>query len=75
MLYGLSLLLYCRELLGTALDSVAAQASLGDGSVKKVHFVNVSHLDQAEPEMALLDHQSGHRLPEGLRRDLHRPEG
>ena len=64
-LYGLSLLLYCRELLGTALDSVAAQASLGDGSVKKVHFVNVSHLDQAEPEMALLDHQSGHRLPEG----------
>ncbi len=34
----LGLLLYCRELLGTVLDSVAEQSSLGDESVEKAHF-------------------------------------
>jgi hypothetical protein len=71
----LSLLLHCRELLGKALDSVAEQPSLGDGCVEKACFVDVLHLGQVEPEMALLDHKSGHRLPEGPRRDFRRPKG
>ncbi len=33
------------------------------------------HLCQVEPDMALLDHQSGHRLPKGLHRDFRRLEG
>ncbi len=54
----LSLLLHCWELPGRALDSVAEQPSLGDGSVEKACFVDVLHLCQVEPEMALLDHQT-----------------
>lgn len=75
VLYGLSLLLYCRELLGDVFDSVTEQASLGDGSVKKAYLVNISHLSQVEPEVALLGHQSGHHLLEGQRRDFRCPEG
>ncbi len=68
----LGLLLYRRELLGEALDGVAEQPSLGDGGVEKACLVDVLHLCQVEPEMALLDHHGGHRLPEGPRRDFRR---
>ncbi len=68
----LGLLLYRRELLGKALDGVAEQPSLGDGGVEKACLVDVLHLCQVEPEMALLDHHGGHRLPEGPRRDFRR---
>ncbi len=68
----LGLLLYRRELLVEALDGVAKQPSLGDGGVEKACLVDVLHLCQVEPEMALLDHHGGHRLPEGLRRDFRR---
>ncbi len=70
MLDRLGLLLYRRELLGEALDGVAEQPSLGDGGVEKACLVDVLHLCQVEPEMALLDHHGGHRLPEGPRRDF-----
>ncbi len=46
-----------------ALDGVAEQPSLGDGGVEKACLVDVLHLCQVEPEMALLDHHGGHRLP------------
>ncbi len=59
-------------LLGEALDGVAEQPSLGDGGVEKACLVDVLHLCQVEPEMALLDHHGGHRLPEGPRRDFRR---
>ncbi len=59
----LGLLLYRRELLDKALDGVAEQPSLGDGGVEKACLVNVLHLYQVEPEMALLDHHGGHRFP------------
>ncbi len=49
VLDGLGLLLYCRELLGTVLDSVAEQSSLGDESIEKVHFVDIAPLSKAEP--------------------------
>ncbi len=68
----LGLLLYRRELLGEALDGVTEQPSLGDGGVEKACLVDVLHLCQVEPEMALLDHHGGHRLPEGPRRDFRR---
>ncbi len=68
----LGLLLHRRELLGKALDGVAEQPCLGDGGVKKVCLVDILHLYQVEPEMALLDHHGGHRLPEGPRRDFRR---
>ncbi len=68
----LGLLLYRRELLGKALDSVAEQPRLGDGGVEKACLVDVLHLCQVEPEMALLDHHGGHRLPEGPRCDFRR---
>ncbi len=68
----LGLLLYHRELLGEAHDGVAEQPCLGDGGVEKACFVGVLHLCQVEPEMALLDHHGGHRLPEGPRRDFRR---
>jgi hypothetical protein len=73
VLDSLRLLLYCQELLGTVLDSVAEQSSLGDESVEKAHFVDNAPLNKAEPKMALLDHQCEHRLPEGLRCDFHHP--
>ncbi len=57
----IGLLLYRRELLGKALDSVAEQPRL------KACLFDVLHLFQVEPEMALLDHHGGHRLPEGRR--------
>ncbi len=66
----LGLLLYRRELLGEALDGVAEQPCLGDGGVEKACFVGVLHLCQVEPEMVLLDHHGGHRLPEGPHRDF-----
>ncbi len=66
----LGLLLFRRELLGEALDGGAEQPSLGDGGVEKACLVDVLHLCQVEPEMALLDHHGGHRLPEGPRRDF-----
>ncbi len=66
----LGLLLYRRELLGEALDGVAEQPCLGDGGIEKACLVDVFHLCQVEPEMALLDHHGGHRLPEGPRRDF-----
>ncbi len=69
----LGLLLYRRELLGEALDGVAEQPSLGDGGVEKACLVDLLHLCQVEPEMALLDHHGGHRLPEGPRRDFRHP--
>ncbi len=68
----LGLLLYRRELLGEALDGVAEQPSLGDGGVEKACLVDVLHLCQVEPEMALLDHHGGHRLPKGPRHDFRR---
>ncbi len=68
----LGLLLYCRELLGKALNGVAEQSCLGDGGVEKACLVNVLHLYQVEPEMALLDHHGGHRLPEGPA-SMHQP--
>ncbi len=49
VLDSLGLLLYCRELLGTVLDSVAEQSSLGDESVEKAHFVDIAPLSKAEP--------------------------
>ncbi len=67
MLDRLGLLLYRRELLGKALDGVAEQPCLGDGGVEKACLVDVLQLCQVEPEMALLDHHGGHRLPEGPR--------
>ncbi len=36
-------------LLGTVLDSVAEQSSLGDESVEKAHFVDFAPLSKAEP--------------------------
>ncbi len=66
MLDCLGLFLYCRELPGKALDGVP-QPHLGDGGVEKACLVDVLHLCQVEPEMALLDHYGGHRLPEGPR--------
>ncbi len=68
----LGLLLYRRDLLGNALDGVAEQLCLGDGGVEKLCLVGVLHLYQVEPEMVLLDHHGGHRLPEGPRRDFRR---
>ncbi len=55
-------LLYRRELLDKALDGVAEQPRLGD----------CLHLCQVEPEMALLDHHGGDRLPEGPRCEFRR---
>ncbi len=37
---NLSLLPYCRELLGTVLDSVTEQSSLRDESIEKAYFIN-----------------------------------
>ncbi len=37
---------YCRELLGTVLDSVAEQSSLGDESVEKAPLVDFAPLSQ-----------------------------
>ncbi len=74
MLDRLGLLLYRRELLGEALNGVAEQPSLGDGGGEKACLVFVLHLCQVEPEMALLDHHGGHRLPEGPRRDFRRSQ-
>ncbi len=65
----LCLLLYRQELLGKALDGVAEQPRLGDGSIEKARLVDIFHLCQIEPEMALLDHHGGQRLPERLRED------
>ncbi len=65
MLDRLGLLLYRRELLGIALGGVAEQPRLGDGGVEESCLVDVLHLCQVEPEMALLDYHGGHRLPEG----------
>ncbi len=48
------------------------QPSLGDGGVEKECLVDVLHLCQVEPEMALLDHHGGHRLPKGPRCDFRR---
>ncbi|WP_233220271.1 hypothetical protein, partial [Micromonospora sp. RP3T] len=71
----LSLLLDCRELLGKVLDSVAEEAGLGDRSVEKACFVDICHLRQVQPEVAFLDHECGHHLTKGPRRDFSRPEG
>lgn len=68
VLYGLSLLLDYRELLGKVLDSVAEEAKMG--GVKKADFIG-----EVQSEMAFLDHQSGHRLAEGPWRDFRCPEG
>ncbi len=46
----LGLLLFCRELLGKALDGVAEQPHLGDGGVEEACLVDVLHLCQVEPE-------------------------
>lgn len=40
------LILDCQELLGKVLYSVAEEASLGVGSIKKANFVCISHLSQ-----------------------------
>ncbi len=66
----LGLLLYRRELLGKALDGVAEQPRLGDGGVEEPCLVDVLHLCQVEPEMALLDHHCGRHLPEEPRCDF-----
>ncbi|RXN18989.1 Meckel syndrome type 1-like protein [Labeo rohita] len=71
----LSLLLYCRELLGEVLDSVAEEAGLGDGSVEKACFVDICHLRQVQPEVAFLDHERGHHLTRGPRGDRLLPSG
>ncbi|XP_048066497.1 uncharacterized protein LOC125280192 [Megalobrama amblycephala] len=75
VLYGLRLLLHCRELLSEVLDSVPEEAGLGDGGVKKASFVDIPHLSQVQPKMPFLNHQGGHRLTQGAHRDFHRPEG
>ncbi len=74
MLDRLGLLLYRRELLGKALDGVAEQPCLGDGGVEKACLIDILHLCQVEPEMALLDHHGGYRLPEGPRCDFRRSQ-
>ncbi len=66
----LSQLLFRRELLGKSLDGVAEQPCLGDGCIEKACLVDVLHLCQVEPEMALLDHHGEHHLPEGPRCDF-----
>ncbi len=43
-------------------DSPPEQPRLGDGGIEKACLVDVLHLCQVEPEMALLDHHGGHRL-------------
>lgn len=55
--------------LSESYDSFAEKVGLGDGGVKKAHFVRM-----VQPEMVLLDHQSGHRLAEGPCCDLIHPE-
>lgn len=45
------------ELVGKVLHSVAKEAGLGNGSIKKTDFVCVPHLSQVQPEMAFLDYQ------------------
>ncbi len=44
----------------------------GRWGIEKAYLVDVPHLCQVEPEMALLDHQGGHCLPEGPRCDFRR---
>ncbi len=70
----LRLLLYSRELLGEVLDRVAKEAGLGHGGIKEPDFVGIPHVGQTQPEMAFLDHQSGHRTAHYPRRNLHRPK-
>ncbi len=68
----LRLLLYSRELLGEVLDRVAKEAGLGHGGIKEPDFVGIPHVGQTQPEMAFLDHQSGHRTAHCPRRNLRR---
>ncbi len=70
----LRLLLYSRELLGEVLDRVAKEAGLGHGGIKEPDFVGIPHVGQTQPEMAFLDHQSGHRTAHCPRRNLRRPK-
>ncbi len=70
----LRLLLYSRELLGEVLDRVAKEAGLGHAGIKEPDFVGIPHVGQTQPEMAFLDHQSGHRTAHCPRRNLRRPK-
>ncbi len=60
----LSLLLCSQELLGHVLDCVAEEAGLGHGGLEEPNFV--PHVDQTQPEVALLDHKCGHERPREL---------
>ncbi len=70
----LRLLLYSRELLGEVLDRVAKEAGLGHGEIKEPDFVGIPHVGQTQPEMAFLDHQSGHRTAHCPCRKLRHPK-
>ncbi len=70
----LSLLLCCRKLLGTALDSVAEKAGLWHGSIQELYLLLLLHVSETQPEMALLDHKRGHRTTQRLCGHLHRSE-
>ncbi len=70
----LSLLLCCRKLLGTALDSVAEKAGLWHGSIQELYLLLLLHVSETQPEMALLDHKHGHRTTQRLCGHLRRSE-
>lgn len=70
MFNSIRLLLYWRERLGKVLDSVTEEATLRDAGVERANFVCVPHLSKVQSEMPLMDHHSGHRLAENLRRDI-----
>ncbi len=70
----LSLLLCCRKLLGTALDSVAEKAGLWHRSIQELYLLLLLHVSETQPEMALLDHKRGHRTTQRLCGHLRRSE-
>ncbi len=70
----LSLLLCCRKLLGTALDSVAEEAGLWHGSIQELFLLLLLHVSETQPEMALLDHKRGHHTTQRLCDHLRRSE-
>ncbi len=74
VLNRLSLLLCCRKLLGTALDSVAEKAGLWHGSIQELYLLLLLHVSETQPEMALLDHKRGHRTTQRLCGHLRRSE-
>ncbi len=58
---------------GQSLQQCSRKAQPGRWGVKKTCFVDALKLCQVEPEMALLNHHGGYRLPEGPCRDFRSP--